>query len=364
MRVLGAHARPRVGCVGVGWIGRHRIQSLIDADAAEIVALCDVEPSCLDGAASLAPQAACYARFDQLLARNDLDALVIATPNAHHARQCIAGLGRGLAVFCQKPLARSAAETRQVVAAAARADRRLGVDFSYRHIAAARWLQRLVCAGELGHVYAVDLMFHNAYGPDKAWFYDGARSGGGCVIDLGVHLIDLALWVLDWPALVSLDSRCFNGGQRSRERNIEVEDYATARLDLAGGRSVRLACSWRLHAGQDCVIEASFYGTSGGAAIKNVGGSFYEFTGQRYRGTASETLAEPSGDSWGGAAIVEWARALTVDRRFDAAAWRAVEVAEILDRVYTNGTAPLLTSAEPPLLRALDSGRATCTDES
>jgi hypothetical protein len=96
---------------------------------------------------------------------------------------------------------------------------------------------------------------------------------------------------------------------------------------------VRLACSWRLHAGRDAVIEAAFYGTEGGAALKNVGGSFYDFTAERYRGTASETLAGPP-DSWGGRAAADWALRLAAGERFDPAVERLVAVAEALDRIY------------------------------
>jgi len=96
---------------------------------------------------------------------------------------------------------------------------------------------------------------------------------------------------------------------------------------------VRLACSWKLHAGQEAVISASFYGDQGGAALKNVGGSFYEFTAERYRGTATETLTAPP-DAWGGRAAADWLRRLAAGPRFDPAAERLVEVAEALDRIY------------------------------
>ncbi len=100
------------------------------------------------------------------------------------------------AVFCQKPLGRDGIEVRAVLAAARAADRLLGVDLSYRFTAGMVAIRDLVQRGELGAIFAVDLVFHNAYGPDKPWFYDRAELGGGCVIDLGVHLVDLALWVL------------------------------------------------------------------------------------------------------------------------------------------------------------------------
>ena len=87
-----------------------------------------------------------------------------------------------------------------------------------------------------------------------------------------------------------------------------MEDYAVATLELETGAAVRLACSWRLQAGCDAMISAAFYGTEGGAALRNVDGSFYDFVAERYRGTARETLATPP-DAWGGRAAADWARA-------------------------------------------------------
>jgi predicted dehydrogenase len=81
------------------------------------------------------------------------------------------------------------------------------------------------------------------------------------------------------------------------------------------------------------VISAAFYGTDGGAALRNVDGSFYDFTAERYRGTATETLAAAP-DAWGGRAAADWARRLAAGERFDPAAERLVDVARALDRIY------------------------------
>src|SRR5690606_31420282 len=125
----------------------------------------------------------------------DLDAVVIATPNGLHARQAIACLERGLAVFCQKPLATTLCAVQRVLGAARAADRLLGIDFCYRHVNGMHELRDRVRAGAIGEIVAVDLCFHNAYGPDKSWCQDRLLAGGGCLLDLGVHLLDLALWV-------------------------------------------------------------------------------------------------------------------------------------------------------------------------
>jgi predicted dehydrogenase len=305
---------------------------LARAGIANLVAIADPDPAARDHAGQIADAAVPVASLQELLAA-DLQGLVIATPSALHAEQSIAALEHGVAVFCQKPLGRTSHETRRVVEAARMADRLLGVDLSYRYTNAMQAIRALLSRGELGRIYAVDLVFHNAYGPDKPWFYDPVLSGGGPVIDLGIHLVDVALWALDFPRVCAVQSRLFSGGLPLLDARGGVEDYAVAQLDLAGGAVVRLACSWRLPAGCDAIFEASFYGTGGGATMRNVNGSFYDFTAERFVGTARETLAMPP-DDWGGRAAVEWARRLGEGSRFDARAEEYVRVHEVLDAIY------------------------------
>ncbi|WP_043831611.1 Gfo/Idh/MocA family protein [Muricoccus aerilatus] len=325
-------SRPRLGFLGTGWIGRHRMAAILASGAAEAVGIADPSPEMAAEAAKLAPGAAVVGSLDELLALRP-DGVVIATPSALHAEQSIRALQAGAAVFCQKPLGRTAAEARAVVEAARGADRLLAVDLSYRHTEGMRRIREVIGQGGLGHLFAVDLTFHNAYGPDKPWFRDPALSGGGCVMDLGVHLVDLALWVLDFPAVIDVSSALFAGGEPLAGRTDRVEDYAVATLTLATGAVVRLACSWNLHAGRDAVIAAEFQGSAGGAALRNENGSFYDFTAERFRGTARETLASPP-DDWGGRAAADWAARLAAGARFDPSTVKLVAVAQVLDRIY------------------------------
>ncbi|HEU4629208.1 MAG TPA: Gfo/Idh/MocA family oxidoreductase [Gemmatimonadaceae bacterium] len=323
---------PRLGFLGVGWIGRNRLEAIVADGSASVVAVADASGEAVRAACAAAPGAAPMSSLEALL-ELDLDGLVIATPSALHADQARLALEHGLAVFCQKPLARTGEETREVIAAARDADRLLGVDLSYRHTAGMHRVRELLAAGELGDVYAVDLVFHNAYGPDKAWFRDPRLAGGGCVVDLGIHLVDLALWSLDWPAVNGVTSRLYAQGRLLGSAPAEVEDYAVAQVDLDGGAVLRLACSWNLSAGRDAVIEAAFHGTRGGASFHNVNGSFYDFVAERYEGTRRTTLAEPP-DAWGGRAAVAWARQLARSHRFDPEVERLVAVARTLDAIY------------------------------
>ena len=324
--------RPRVGFLGVGWIGRHRMEAILADDRVEAAAIADVSGEVLEAAAALAPRAIAARSLEQIC-ELDVDGLVIATPSAMHAAQARAALARGIAVFCQKPLARTSAETRGVVDAARAANRLLGVDLSYRHTRAMQCIRELVTGGELGDVYAIDLVFHNAYGPDKAWFRDVELAGGGCVIDLGTHLVDLALWTLGFPRVTRVTSTLYAQGRRLAAAPKEVEDYAVAELALESDTIARLACSWNLSAGCDAIIEAHFHGTRGGASLRNIDGSFYDFVAERYVGTRRDRLTEPR-DAWGGRAAVAWARQLAAANGFDADLEHVVDVAEVLDAIY------------------------------
>jgi predicted dehydrogenase len=322
--------KPRLGFLGVGWIGRNRLEALARSGIAEVVAVADPVEANAAAATELIPCERA-ASLQDLLGR-ELDGLVIATPSALHAEQARAALERGVAVFCQKPLARTAAETASVVELARGSDKLLGVDFSYRFVEAVRRIRELVRSGELGSVYAADLVFHNAYGPDKPWFYDPTLSGGGCVIDLGIHLVDLLLWTLEPRSVSSVSARLFAQGHPLTTTDV-VEEFAWAELRLDDGVAARLACSWNLSAGQDAVIEVVFFGTRGAARLCNVNGSFYDFTAERFRGTTRELLAAPP-DEWGGRAAADWAVRLAAGARFDPDSERLAEVARVLDRIY------------------------------
>jgi predicted dehydrogenase len=331
-RPRASRRRPRVGFLGIGWIGYHRLRAMAETGVIEIAAVADASAELTARAAELAPDAARAAGLDEML-QQDLDAIVIATPTALHAEQAIRALEHGSAVFCQKPLGRTAAEVRSVIDAARAADRLLGVDMSYRFTDGMRKIREFAASGELGQIFSVNLVFHNAYGPDKSWFYDAALSGGGCVMDLGVHLVDLALWVLNFPKVSDVVANRFHSGRLLIGRPDTVEDYADATLTLETGTLVRLTCSWRLHAGCDAVINAAFHGTKGGAVLRNVNGSFYDFIAEHHHRTTCETLSKPP-DGWFGRGAADWAMRLAAGERFDVEVERLIDTAAVLDCIY------------------------------
>jgi predicted dehydrogenase len=263
----------------------------------------------------------------------------------------VAALERGLAVFCQEPLALDAGQARAMVRAARQAGRRLGVDDSYRFTEGARRLRELIAGGSLGRVFSLDTAFHNAYGPDKPWCFDPALSGGGALMDQGVHLIDLALWLLGDPAVKRVEGATFRSGEA--QRGVTVDDFAMARLELAGGTVVSLAASWNAHIGQDCLIRTAALGTAGGADLHTTGGSFYDFELASFDGRSTTIETRETRD--------HWVSRLAADPGFDPEVERSVAVSAVVDAIYaatprgrtgTPGSRGVVGTSGPPGSRA------------
>ena len=325
-----AVALPKIGFLGVGWIGRSRMEAVKKAGLASEIVVCDpvaanVEAAVTSGAGKN------FDSFEEML--KEVDAVVIATPSALHAKQSMKALAAGKAVFCQKPLGRNNAEVREIITAARKADRLLGVDYSYRYTNGMQHLKKMVAAGELGQIFSIETVFHNAYGPDKAWFYNPELSGGGCLTDLGSHLIDLALWILDFPAAEVCHTEIYAGGRARPDVTEVVEDFATAQLRTYEDVSINLACTWNASLGKDADISFRILGTKGGAAFYNVNGSFYDFESALYRGTSKQVLSVPPED-WGGAAICRWAKQLAQSNRYNKEAEEFIKSSLVLDEIY------------------------------
>ncbi|MGK7391615.1 MAG: Gfo/Idh/MocA family protein [Candidatus Cyclobacteriaceae bacterium M2_1C_046] len=324
--------KPNVAFIGMGWIGRDRFKALIEK---ELIACSGIYDPYLQNIEN--DDLLCEFRqvedFKEVINDDSLDAIVIATPNMLHARQCQQALEAGKAVFVQKPLARTAKETSALIHSAKENNKLLGVDYSYRFTEGIQKIKSLVDADELGEIFAIETAFHNAYGPDKEWFYDMERSGGGCLLDLGCHLVDLSLYITDFPkADVKHSSRYYQGRLISAGED-QVEDFCSADLQTEDGIDISIGCSWNLSAGKEADIYFKIYGTKGAAIFENVDGSFYNFRSYHCRGTERELLTQPP-ESWGGKAIIDWASKLKQNNTFNEDAWQYLQSAQLIDKIY------------------------------
>jgi predicted dehydrogenase len=325
--------RLRIGFAGVGWIGKHRMKAIVDRNSCDVAGIVEPSEELAVSARELTSPAAPLCSYEELI-RSEPDGIVIATPNSLHAPQAVAALEKGIGVFCQKPIGRNLEETRRVIDTARAADRLLAADFCYRFVRGIGQIRELVQTGSLGRVFAAEFVFHNAYGPDKPWFYDPVRSGGGCLIDLGTHLIDLALWILDFPKARNVSGSLFAAGCPFRRRHPYVEDFATATLQFENDAIATITCSWKSHLGRNATIEVAVFGTQGGAHLRNIDGSFFDFVTESFRGTQREILSEPPED-WGGRAVLDWLDRLGRNNHFDPRAEQYAASAAIVERIYS-----------------------------
>lgn len=331
-KVRRASARlPRLGFLGMGWIGRARLQSLVDWGGAEITALVDPSPAAREAGQSLAPDAAAACSLEEILDM-DLDGLVVATPPGLHQQHVEAALAAGWAVFCQKPLASTHLGTRRLIEAARSANRLLLVDMSYRRAEAFIRAQQVIRLGAVGRVRAVEAVFHNPYRPGREWSSQVDLSGGGCLIDLGTHLVDLALTSLGPGKISSLTSALFHAGQPMRFP-MRPEDYAQLTLRLDHGGVASIVTSWEQVAG-DPVIGIVYRGRGGSVEVRNVSGSFYDFETILSRDRQRVVLSSPP-DQWGGRLLIEWTRRLAEeDGAYDPSIESLENVAYVIDLAY------------------------------
>ena len=256
-----------LGFAGVGGLGRALIAELPSFPALRLAAVQDREPELVAAVADGRDGVWRGTDYAALLRRTEVDAVVICTPNALHVPQAQAALRAGKHVLVQKPLALDPAGARATIALAEEVGRLLFVDYSYRYLATVERLFEALPA--LGPPRALRAAFHNIYGPGKPWFFDPTLSGGGALIDLGVHLLDLALALLRPTAVVLEDARLRFGQGHA------VEDAAELALRL-DGRPFRLAVSW-------CaplpLTEISFELECERGCLRweNVDGSFFRF---------------------------------------------------------------------------------------
>ncbi len=276
----------RVAVVGLG-IGRSHVRALrapplSDEEPGvpplEVVALCDRDARRLRAAGDEFGIAARFTDFGRLLAAERPDAVVIATPNDLHVPMGIAALEAGCHVLIEKPLSHTLA-TAQALAAAARRHRRQRVmlDLSYRFGAAARTVHAWLSSGRCGPLYHANTYWCRTRGmpPPGSWLAQRKRAGGGAVASLGVHRIDLALWFMGDPEVVSVAAvqhgalgKALAG--RHRGARFDVEEFGGGLLRCAGGRAVVFESSWAENSGRREIMLTRVLGLRGGAIHRNL----------------------------------------------------------------------------------------------
>jgi predicted dehydrogenase len=272
----------RVGVIGLGYAGEVALRGFKLLPNVEIVALAGLEEDRLAHLGKTYEVPNLHRDYKELLARTDLDAVSVGVPNFLHKPITLEALERGLHVLCEKPLARTAVEAEEMVQAAIKANRVLKVVFNHRARGDIAVVKQYIDDGKLGYIYYAKAYWVRRNGIPGAgsWFVNKEKSGGGPLIDLGVHVLDIALHLLGEPEVLTVSASTYdelisrglgfnrNAGKYGIDHTQDVEDLATAFIRLTNSTTLLLEASWATHSGAGDDYGLILYGTEGGAEIK------------------------------------------------------------------------------------------------
>jgi predicted dehydrogenase len=251
-----------VGLIGAGSIAQIvHLPILVDLPGACVDAVCDIDYPKAAAIAGRLDIPKVYRDETQLFADADLDAIVICTPNHLHHRQVVAALQAGKHVLVERPLALDARGAEAAVQAAEKAGRALVVAYNNRYRPDIRGVKSFVESGELGEVFSIHgTWFNRKVRPKRpTWRHRKATAGGGAFMDLGVQVLDLCLWMLDYPAIDRVSAHTHPA------EDLDVEDSAVALFRLASGASLSVQVTWSLLAERDR-HHIRLFGTGGSAS--------------------------------------------------------------------------------------------------
>ena len=272
----------KVAVIGVGNISQFHIEAYMKNPNAELYAFCDINEKTLKAKGAQYGVERLYLDKDKMLSElPEIDLVSVCTWNSAHAECTIAALNAGKNVLCEKPMALNAEEAAAMVEAAQRNNRLLMMGFVRRFGNDAAVLKDFIDAGDMGEIYYGKASYLRRAGAPSGWFGDKSRAGGGPLIDIGVHVLDLSRYLAGSPKPVSVYGATFyklgnrkdiklrgnylSAGDESDEV-YDVEDLATAMIRFDNGFVLSLEASFSLNIGGD-VGEIQLFGTKGGAKI-------------------------------------------------------------------------------------------------
>ncbi|ALS29224.1 Gfo/Idh/MocA family oxidoreductase [Paenibacillus cisolokensis] len=346
-------SKVRVGIIGCGGIanGKH-MPSLAKVKEVEMVAFCDIIRERAEEAKTKfgTEQASVYENYRDLLADASIDIVHVCTPNDSHAEISIAALEAGKHVMCEKPMAKTAADARRMLEAAKRTGKKLSIGYQNRFRADSRYLKEACANGELGEIYfAKAHAIRRRAVPTWGVFLDEDKQGGGPLIDIGTHALDLALWMMDNYKPKAVLGRAYHKlSQRENAANawgpwdpkqFTVEDSAFAMITMENGASIVLESSWALNSLEVDEAKVTLCGTEAGADMKK---------GLRINGEQNSRLYVKEIElNSGGVAFYEgqsedpaeleartWIDAVINDKELIVKPEQALVVSEILEAIY------------------------------
>ena len=268
----------KVGVIGVGGIAGAHFPGWRDSPIAEVVALSDLDAPTLKRVGEAQGVSKLYGDSADLIADPDIDIVDICTPNMYHSPLAVAALGAGKHVICEKPLAPTPKDIQKMIAARDKSGKLLMTAQHFRFDGKSQALKAEIDGGALGNVYhARSWMLRRSGAPTRPGFILKQHSGGGPCIDIGVHILDLTLWMMGHPKPVSVSGvtqdvlakkpGAFSNWGGPIPKEWDVEEFASAFVRFDNGATLIIEVSWLLNhksgPGED--MQMWLYGDKGGA---------------------------------------------------------------------------------------------------
>ncbi len=262
----------RIGIVGMGAIGKIHAGRFNKIEQTELAAIADMNEKTLSGAAEEFNVKKTYTQASELFDDPEIDAVVICVPNFLHRDLTTEALDKGKHVLCEKPMALNINEAEAMVQAAEKNNKKLMIALCNRFRPDSMALKNIIDKGSFGDIYHSQIVLHRRRGIPGlgGWFTTKSKSGGGPLIDIGVHVIDLTLYMMGYPQAEAVSAATYTMfGDKSdytyvsmwaeessvKGGTFDVEDYATALIRLKGKKTMSLECSWAANVGDEQIYS-------------------------------------------------------------------------------------------------------------
>ncbi|MGB2938153.1 MAG: Gfo/Idh/MocA family oxidoreductase [Phycisphaerae bacterium] len=354
----------RIGLIGTGgimrWAHMNGWTALRDQGRVELVAACDIRREAAESLAEEQGIPNVFEDYRKMFRAVDLDVVDVATPNMFHAPAALAGFKAGCHVYCEKPLAPTPGAVRQLIEARDKAGKKLMTGQHMRFEGKNQALKRYIDAGMLGDFYyARASMLRRRGAPGWGGFLKKELSGGGPLIDLGVHVLDLTLWMMGFPTPVSVcgtaPTKLANlkhvanqpgwGNWKRDGKEFNVEDFAVGLVRFENGAVLVLETSFLLNMVESDIHKVMICGTLGGVDVQE--GKVMTQEHGIIRVSQLEDFEKPKAH---GAAIIAFIEAIEKNKPVPVPPEETLQVTAILDGIYRShakGGAEVKLKTEP-----------------
>jgi len=333
-----------VGIIGSGGIaqGAHMPgYKALESEGVRIIAVADAFPATAKAAAEKFDVPHQFSDYKQLLAMDEIDVVSVCTPNYLHKQPTVDALNAGKHVLVEKPMAMNAQEGREMLEAARKSGKKLQVGFMTRFSSQAQALKRFIDAGDMGEIYYARAQALRRRGiPGWGVFIEKDKQGGGPLIDIGVHILDLTLFLMGHPKPTHVSGITYaKFGKRADvlglmgqwdPKKFTVEDFAVGFVRFDNGATLTLESSFVANMEQNDLFNTQLFGTEGGCQYSPVK-MFFE---------KNKTLVDatpaflPTNVRTHEAEIRAFIEAVREDKPVPVPGEEALQVTQIIDGIY------------------------------